>query len=213
MHPALPDQPARPRSAATPMGPPREDAWNRALHATATALIFERRAKVLKRKLRFLSFAGLAVPVIIGGLALSYGIGFKALPVLIIIGSVVGITQAVVSLWSLTSGWVEGYDASIQAIITNRRLAQSYEELARSQALNEGNYSLRFEALRAADDVQRAADYRQGIAEDEKRFGMRGALIRYRRGCAACNIQPVNMKPTECGVCGDFSKRKFRPGK
>lgn len=151
--------------------------------------------------------------VLQGGLALSYGIGFKALPVLLIVGSAVGITQAVVSLWLLTSGWVEGYDASIQAVIANRQLAQSYEELARSQALNEGNYNLRFEALRAAADVQRAADYRQGVTEDEKIFGMRGALIRYRRGCAACNIQPVNMKPTECGVCDDFSKRKFRPGK
>jgi mobilome CxxCx(11)CxxC protein len=195
----------------SPLDPQREDAWNRALHAASTARIFERRANHLKRKLRSLSFAGLAVPLVIGSVVLSYGAGYELLPLFIAIASVIAILQAAVSLWSLSASWVESYDASIQSVISNRSFAQSYEDLARDQAVNAPDFAAQFNSFRIADEAQRAADYRQNVTESEKRFGMRAALIRYRRPCATCHVEPTSMRPTECGVCGDFSRWTFRP--
>jgi mobilome CxxCx(11)CxxC protein len=62
----------------------------------------------------------------------------------------------------------------------------------------------RLDVVVAGDDMQRQQDHALGMSDKQLRMGMHAALLRYQRSCASCKIVPSNMKPTRCGVCGDF---------
>lgn len=186
-----------------------QEAWDRALAAVATARIFERRSRKLRQKLRLLSFIGLLGPLLVGALALSYGVGFSPLPLLIAIASAVAVLQAAISLWSVSANWSGSLEVALHSIIVNRELFDRFSELGRS-TLIESELRVELTVLKSRDDAQRSVDLQQEITEVEKRFGMRSALIRLRRTCVQCADVPSSMNPTNCGVCGDFSAWKFR---
>jgi mobilome CxxCx(11)CxxC protein len=202
-------QPPRPEDGRDSQDAIRIDSWNHALHATATAYLFEQRAMALQRRLQLLGFVGLAGPLIVGALALSYGAGWDALPVIIVIASAAGVVQVAVSLWSLTANWVTSYEHASRSLVVNRSLAKKFEDLGRNPPAQVADRREEFRVLEAEDQAQRREDYRHGITDMEKRIGMRAALIKYRRQCASCNEVPANMTPTECGVCGDFDVRRW----
>jgi mobilome CxxCx(11)CxxC protein len=179
-------------------------AWNKALESSGTAYIFEVRARRLGKRLNYLNFLGLAVPLNVGAIVLAYGI--KAIPIC----SAIGVFQLVVFAWSLVAKWVDRYQHSVQALVSNRSLAQKYESLAKEEPAGLLDYRHRLDVLDATDSAQRAEDYQQEIREAETRMGMHAGLRQYERECAGCHITPIRMEPTECGVCGDFPKRWVR---
>ncbi|WP_373696240.1 mobilome CxxCx(11)CxxC protein [Actinomycetospora flava] len=183
-----------------------DDARDRAFHAWATGYIFEKRAQALRKKLQLVSFLGLVVPLVVGGLALSYGVGFSALPVIIIVGSAIGIAQAVVALWSLVATWVEAYDHAVRSAVNNKALTREFEGVARALTIHDSAAAeIELRTLEARDDAQRDLDTRAGVTEPQKREGMRSALLRTQRKCVRCEKIPESMQPTECGVCGDYN--------
>jgi mobilome CxxCx(11)CxxC protein len=179
-------------------------AWNKALESSGTAYIFEVRARRLGKRLNYLNFLGLAVPLNVGAIVLAYGT--KAIPIC----SAIGVFQLVVFGWSLVAKWVDRYQHSVQALVSNRSLAQKYESLAKEEPAGLLDYRHRLDVLDATDSAQRAEDYQQEIREAETRMGMHAGLRQYERECAGCHITPIRMEPTECGVCGDFPKRWVR---
>jgi mobilome CxxCx(11)CxxC protein len=179
-------------------------AWNKALESSGTAYIFEVRARRLGKRLNYLNFLGLAVPLNVGAVVLAYGT--KAIPIC----SAIGVFQLVVFGWSLVAKWVDRYQHSVQALVSNRSLAQKYESLAKEEPAGLLDYRHRLDVLDATDSAQRAEDYQQEIREAETRMGMHAGLRQYERECAGCHITPIRMEPTECGVCGDFPKRWVR---
>ena len=50
----------------------RGEAWDNAIHAFGTSYIFERRLKAARKKLRWLTFLGIAVPVMVGGVVVTF---------------------------------------------------------------------------------------------------------------------------------------------
>ncbi|MBQ1051146.1 hypothetical protein KBX50_22075 [Micromonospora sp. C51] len=187
----------------------KKEIWDRAFHAYATAFIFEQRARRLKRRLKWLNFVALVVPVIVGGLALGYGAGFPLLGLAVGVGAAVGLLQLVVSTWSVVSGWVESYGYATTSVVDNQRLARDFKELGESSALDVESVRNRYNILKASDDARQAQDYGQDIDEAEKRMGMRAALRERRRQCAGCGNVPASMAPTKCDVCGNFKIRKI----
>jgi mobilome CxxCx(11)CxxC protein len=179
-------------------------AWNKALESSGTAYIFEVRARRLGKRLNYLNFLGLAVPLNVGAVVLAYGT--KAIPIC----SAIGVFQLVVFAWSLVAKWVDRYQHSVQALVSNRSLAQKYESLAKEEPAGLLDYRHRLDVLDATDSAQRAEDYQQEIREAETRMGMHAGLRQYEMECAGCHITPIRMEPTECGVCGDFPKRWVR---
>lgn len=67
------ERPLTPRTAET--NNLCQQCWNLALYAFGTASAFQKRSQKYKRRLRWLSFAGIVFPLMIGGLVLSFGNG------------------------------------------------------------------------------------------------------------------------------------------
>lgn len=180
----------------------RRSCWNGALHSYGTSYIFQRRAIQLKKRLQLVNYVGIAVPLVVGALVLSYG-AFKALPVIIAVSGAIGVLQVAVNAWAITAGWVDAYSYAIGSVAENDALSLSYQELAENPpAIDE--LRRRHERLQHEDGVRRARDSEQGVKESEKRYGMRAALRKYQRPCAACNEVPTSMVATTCDVCGKF---------
>jgi len=188
----------------------KADAWNKALESSGAAYIFEVRARRLGKRLNHLNLLGLAVPLTVGAIVLAYGAKANALIWLIPICSAIGVFQLVVFAWSLLARWVDRYQHSLQALVSNRSLAQKYESLAKEEPAGLLDYRHRLDVLDATDSAQRAEDYQQEIREAETRMGMHAGLRQYERECAGCHIKPIRMEPTDCGVCGDFPQRWVR---
>jgi mobilome CxxCx(11)CxxC protein len=182
----------------------KNEIWDRQFYAFATAAIFEYRARRLKKRLRWLNFIALVVPVIVGGLALAYGAGFRLLGFVVAVGAAVGVVQLVISTWSETSGWVESYGFAITSVVENQRLARDFKALGEDTSSNLESLRNQNRLLKAMDDARQAQDYTQEISEEEKRIGHRAALIARQKKCTACNEVPTSMNPTNCGVCGNF---------
>ncbi|WP_412769001.1 mobilome CxxCx(11)CxxC protein [Micromonospora zamorensis] len=187
----------------------RVEIWNRALHAFGTAYIFEDRARRFKRRLKWLNFVALAVPLLVGGLALSYGIGLPFLGLIVTAGATVGLVQLAFSAWSVSSGWVESYGYAVTSLADNQRLAQDLKELASNRSLDIDSLRNRYEVLKALDNARSAQDSGQNIEDQEKRMGMRASLRERRLSCAGCEMVPTSMNPSDCDVCGNFKLRKF----
>jgi mobilome CxxCx(11)CxxC protein len=185
----------------------KQQVWDRALESEGTAYIFDSRARRMRKKLTWLTFVGLAVPLIIGALVLGFGVALKALEIAVPIAATVGIGQLVVFAWSVVAGWVDSYQRSIYAIVANRSLSEKYETLGREVPTDIVAYRHQIELLDATDRGQRDDDNRQGITDKEKAMGMRAGLRRFERRCSTCDLKPSTMDPTKCGTCGDFPKR------
>lgn len=193
-----PDQPVMPQRDL------REQAWDRVIEAEGTAHIFQRRAQVLRWKLRLLTFSGLVIPLIVGGLAIGYGAGLPGLSVIIAVSAALAIAQVVVALWALVAGWADGYASAARSMVENRSIALDLEEFAKSPPRAAAAARERLAVLTARDDARRAQDESVSASAREKRRGMRAGLRRVGRPCAGCSVVPIDMNSTECGVCGQF---------
>ncbi|MFC8178703.1 mobilome CxxCx(11)CxxC protein [Rhodococcus sp. NPDC057297] len=187
----------------------RRECWDRALAADGTAKLFELRARRLNSRLTALSFAGFAIPIVVGGVV-AIGATVSALSIVLIVSSALGLLQLVWSLWSLISRWSEKSSHAVQSMMTNRQLAEGYSRLATAPPVSLGAFEAAYGLIEVQDSAQRNSDLSQQISQQEKRFGMHSALLGRQKACAGCTIVPRSLKPTDCGVCGDYPKRWAR---
>ncbi|HEV2371603.1 MAG TPA: mobilome CxxCx(11)CxxC protein [Streptosporangiaceae bacterium] len=184
----------------------RSQCWNDALNAYATSYIFQRRARLLGRRIQWVTYVGFAVPMTVGLLVLSYN-NLRSLPVIVAVAAAIGVGQTALSLWAIIGGWVGGSSYAVTSAIANDLLAARYTELASNPPGNLTQFQQEYRLIKTEDQARTEQDYQQGIKEAEKRLGMRAALRRYQRQCAGCGKVPVTMTPTNCGVCGNFRYR------
>jgi mobilome CxxCx(11)CxxC protein len=180
------------------------ECWDRAIYAHGTAQIFIRRSNKLKRRLRWLSFFGLAGVVCIGAIVTLFGIGAPSLSWVLAIAGIVAVGQLLLSLWSLIANWADNLAYSLESAAENLALSSAFRELGKRAQNPPPDLDARFADLRARDESRRISDTKQGITEKEKRFGMRAGLFQFQRECAGCNKVPASMEPTACKVCGGF---------
>ncbi|MBH0780393.1 mobilome CxxCx(11)CxxC protein [Nocardia bovistercoris] len=182
----------------------RDKSWDGALHAFATSAIFSRRSNALDRRLKLLNFSTLAPPVAVGGIALA---GIKDQGWFLLIMSVVTVPIAIASLWAVIAAWQKSEAAAVQSEVANLEIHDEYLALAERPPTDEAEFQRRFDLVATRDQAQRNRDLGENVAGREKRFGMRAALRQRGKKCVDCNLVPTSMKPTKCGVCGDFPKR------
>ncbi|GAB3507229.1 hypothetical protein GCM10027575_15640 [Phytohabitans suffuscus] len=181
----------------------RKDCWANARHAYGTSFIFQRRARRLRRSLHLVSYAGIALPLIVGSVALSFGTEFKFWPILIVVVASLLIGQLAVSLWSAMGGWLEKHAYASESASANDRLARRYEELGRNPPAG-AQFKIQYDLLGVDDENRRDQDTRQEITAKERRYGMRVALHRFDAVCTTCDEKPKSLKPTDCDTCGNF---------
>lgn len=184
----------------------RSQCWDDALHAYATSYIFQRRARSLTKRVRSITYIGFVVPMVVGLLVLAYG-HLKSLPVIIAVAAAIGIGQAAVSLWSIVGGWVDGASYAATSATANELLATKYTELASNPPGDFSGFQHRYELIRVEDNARTEQDFQQGVKEAEKHMGMRAALRKYQRECVGCGQVPIDMKATNCSVCGNYRYR------
>lgn len=185
----------------------RKQSWDRALHSFGTGHIFRRRVDKFRRLLRLLSFLGIVVPLLVGGVVLSFGAEFKCLNVVLILAGIAGIAQLVLSVWGLTANWQASYAYAVESSTANRRLSKQFETLGANPPDNVAELRMRYRLLEVEDQARRDLDNQHGVTSEEERAGMRVALRKFQRRCASCHKVPQSTLPTNCPVCGNFSKR------
>lgn len=184
----------------------RKQCRNNAINAYATSFIFQRRARLLTSRVQWITYVGFAVPMIVGLLVLAYG-HLKSLPVIIAVSAAIGIGQAAISLWAIVGGWVSGAPYAATSATANGLLADKFAELWVNPPNDVVEVRHRYELLGVENNARTEQDYQQGVTEAEKRMGMRAALRKYQIKCVGCEEIPLDMKATECSVCGKYRYR------
>lgn len=177
----------------------QQDCWTRAIHAFGTAAVFERRAARYRRLVRVPAFLGVAVPVVVGGMVLSFGTEQASLPAIILVAGILGLVQLVMSVWALVAQWESTLAYALESASENHRFATEFEKLAKDPTTD---LRVRFEMLDSTYQARGHADVRQVVSQAEKRFGLRSGLHRFQRACVACKLIPDPEDPTGCSVCG-----------
>ena len=180
----------------------RQDCWDQALYAFGTAVLFQRRARSLRRSLRALTFIGVGVPVAVGGAVLSVSTNQSFVAVIAAVAGVLLFAQLIWSVWAIVALWEDRRAYAVESMTDNFRLANAYKFLAEHSP---NDIKQRFEVLAAESGSRDTRDYQQDLREGEKRRGMRAALFQNRRACAGCRRVPESPdKATNCAVCGQF---------
>ncbi len=185
----------------------RQQSWDRALHSFGTGHIFQRRADLLRDRLKYLSFSGLIVPLLVGGVVLSFGTDYKYVHVVLTVAGIASVAQLALSAWALTSDWQNSYAYAIESSTANRRLSKRFETLGSNPPKDLPNLQKEYQLLEVEDQARRDLDSQRGLTSQEERAGMRVALRKFRRECASCGEVPQSTQPTTCSVCGKFPNR------
>ena len=177
---------------------------DKALKAHGTAYIFEKRAAELRRKLLVLSFFGIAGPASVGAIIGTYNLDSQTTQIVIWVSGAIAIIQLLVSIWSLVSKWDSNLASYIESKVSNYSLSSRFENLAKEATISQSEFDIEFKVLEKEAELRRSLDLQFDVTNKEKQMGMRYGLRQFQRPCAGCNKVPTDMKPTSCGVCGDF---------
>ena len=181
-----------------------QQCWDLALYAYGTATAFQKRSQKYKKQLRWLSFAGIVFPLIIGSLVLGFGTNLKHLHLYIAVGVLAGVAQLVVSAWSYVSGWADELDYSAESAADNFALSAKFRDLGTQAQNPPADIEVRFAEIKALDNARRLSDSKRGLTFKELRYAHRAGLRQFNRECTGCGKVPVSMEPTDCQVCGGF---------
>jgi mobilome CxxCx(11)CxxC protein len=174
---------------------------DRAFVAYGTTCIFERRAARLKSLRDWITFLGIAVPLTVGSLFLSFNTLPSVFPYILGVAGLVLTLQLVMSLWSLVARWDESYQRAVESMQANTRLFNSWTSLRERPPPDP---QIRVGELDAEDQRQEQEDLRRHVTLEDKRFAMRSALYYFKKKCAACGTTPTSMKPGSCDTCGNY---------
>jgi len=178
--------------------------WNRAIDAFGTGEIFLKRGQKNTNLLKAISFSGIVVPLVIGGVVLGFGTGGNYLNVLLPIAASVGIVQLVFSTFSIVYNWADELQYSLESATENFSLSLRFKELGEQASNPPNDINLRFTSLKVLDEARQAADIKKHISPKELRYGHRAGLRQFSRACATCKEVPISMKASKCQTCGGF---------
>jgi len=180
------------------------DCWDRALYAFGTAEVFLRRSHQYTRRLQALSFFGLVVPLLIGGIVLGFGTSGSYLPGLIGLAAAAGVVQLVFSALSIVYSWPDNLQYALESAAENFDLSVKFKELGQQCQAPPDDLPISHAALKARDDARRMADAKRNVTAKELRYAHRAGLRQFGRQCEECKQVPRSMEPTNCHTCGDF---------
>jgi mobilome CxxCx(11)CxxC protein len=166
--------------------------------------VFLRRSRKYTRLLQALSFFGIIVPLLIGGVVLGFGTKEAYLEKLITMAAVAGVVQLGFSAWSIVYSWPDNLQYSLESAAENFDLAIKFRELGELAQAPPGDLETRVAVLKAKDEARQMADNRKGITAKELHYAHRAGLRQFGRACEECKQIPRSMESTECNTCGRF---------
>lgn len=178
--------------------------WDDSFEAFGTAYIFKQKAHRLLLGMRILQFLGLAVPVSIGVIFLSFTPNESFHGPIFVFSGIIGFLQLIGTVWGLISQWEANYAYAIESATDNFRISRNFTSIAKNQFMDEIELKAQYILLQKENEFRSSADNKQTISESELRRGMRYALREFERKCVKCEKVPYSMKSTDCPVCGQF---------
>lgn len=181
-----------------------QDCWDDSLHSFGTAYIYSKRSQVIGRYLKAVNFLGIIVPLTIGGIATSYSISPNTLNIILIVAAPFSIIQLTLSALSLNYKWDDAYSYYLESTNDNSQLSNDYKNLAKYPPDKLKEIKSKKELIDVKYIIRNTNDTKYILSPKEKREAMRYSLRNFQRSCAGCNIIPIDMISTDCGVCGKF---------
>ena len=156
----------------------RKNCWDNALNAFGTSWIFEQRTHALRLRLRMLTFLGIVVPALVGGVVAAYGAEY--LRIILILASAIGLIQLVISIWALAAKWDDVLAYASESLTSNLQISNAYDDLASNPPCSVEAFRRQVEPISIENTCRAAQDSKQGITDAEKRAGMRAALRQFQ---------------------------------
>jgi len=176
--------------------------------AFGTAKVFERRVASFRRKIQLLTFAGLAIPSIVGGIFLANVLNKPEYQKgLLDLAGILAAIQIPFAIWSLVANWPDRLENALSAASKNHRLSDDMKELAMSAAVAlPADFDVRYAELKTRDDNQIEADTRESLSARETFLVHRFALMQFGLICDTCKTRPLSIKipyfKKHCETCG-----------
>lgn len=168
-----------------------------------TIQIFEQRANKLRTLRSWLTFLGIVLPVTIGGVYLSFGQSEDLMKLIVLVASVIGIFQLILSTWALVAGWDSCYESAIKAVQGNTTIYNKCKRFIRCPPTIDSDFLNAYQELSKEVETQELVDLTQHISSKERKYAYVSALRYYNRECHACNQNPnSHNKKTKCSSCG-----------
>jgi len=181
------------------------EAWDNVVHSEGTRTIFEDRGRVLKARVKIRDFLSVFVPIVVAFIYSTDWIAkypdYKNLALVLL--SIVGVFQVLMSAWSLVSKWDEDLAYSSRAVRDNYEQREGWKELAKGQA---PDFAHTFTLMKDRQKLIDSHDSERDISASDRQSGMRAGLILCQRPCV-CGIVPQSAKKPlwvrkPCTVCG-----------
>jgi len=182
----------------------RKELWNSAFHSYGTAYIYGQRAKAIEKRLTLITFLGIVVPIIVGGIVTSYGTESSVLKYAIIAAAPLSLIQLIISVWSIVDKWNEKSSYFLESQIDNFSYSDRFQSLAKFPPQTYEELKTETEKIGLQKQNRDIQDSKYSLTDAEKRKGMRFALRKFRRECTGCNQIPKSMESTDCDICGKF---------
>jgi mobilome CxxCx(11)CxxC protein len=181
-----------------------KDCSERAFHAYGTAALFQKRSRRYRSLIRALTFMGIIIPLLIGGVVIGFGLQASYLPALLWIAALAGVIQLFFSAWALVNKWDDKLEYSLESSSENFTLSSDFLDLRNLALEPPADFDVRLSTAKAKDDARRASDNRQALTEAELRYAHRAGLRQFQWECVECKKVPHSMESTNCSICGRF---------
>ena len=178
----------------------RQDSWDKALFSFGYSFLYQRRYRIYRQWLRLLLFIGLGVPMLVGALAMTFGLK----PWVVVIASIVGILQLMLNLFAVVQKLDDEVIYSQKAAVEHSQLSDGFKQLGKNPPTAKTKVKHEYEILQTRLSSIDATDKEHGLKPKELRRAHRAGHREFRRECVACDIIPTDMKSDDCGVCGRF---------
>ncbi|MBC9913167.1 mobilome CxxCx(11)CxxC protein [Chitinophaga varians] len=177
----------------------RATCYDKAGHAFGTAEIYSKRMQLLEKWINFNTTLGIVVPVLIGVILSTYN-DQTTRAIVSVFAVVLGGTQLVISIISLTFGWEARKSYYLESAIANRRFSERYNDLL----MNATFEVQKFREIEEEDRRRNDLDDKYPFSDKETRRAHRIGLKRFQLECATCHEVPDSLESSECNTCGNF---------
>ncbi|PKD21814.1 hypothetical protein APR41_02205 [Salegentibacter salinarum] len=184
----------------------RKESWNKALQSFGKAYIFSQRAEFYKKWIRSLTWLGIIIPLMIGGIAMGYGYNSSILDIALSITIPVITLQLGISAFALVNNWSDYLSYSLEATNDYNSLSESFKKIAINPPKDSYEHQKLYDILETKYSLRMQQDSKYGLKDRELRRGMRSGLREFQRECVACRETPLSMQSTSCQICGNFTR-------
>ena len=182
----------------------RGQSWHIARSTRAAVAVFEERAKQYGRWLQLLTMSGFIIPVAIGTAALAFGTGQTWWESVLLVSSILGGAQFLLSFGAYMFKWKEKHDYAIESASDNARLSRTAHLLADDPPDDLQEMRWRFALLETENQRRNDQDRQQSLSVKEERKGRRASYLHFQHACPICQQVPKSMVPSNCENCGQF---------